>query len=99
MGGDVFVKTGDVVFQEGRVTERALAVRAALGVHLEQAQIHSELDLLFAILPFEPADDNLPWLVFPIVQQTRYVEIHGASMPGMTRQVNGRASQTGGSAR
>src|SRR5216117_3193078 len=73
--------------------ERAFAVRPTGGVHLEQAEVHSQLDLLGAILGFEFSNGNLPRLVVPVLQEVRDVEIHGGNMDAVFFQVNARSDQ------
>ena len=42
VGRDVLVEPRAVVLEEGGMAEGPLAIRPALGVHLQQAQIHAE---------------------------------------------------------
>jgi hypothetical protein len=70
------------------MTHGPFAIRPAFGVHLQEPQIDPELDLLDPILGLEPAHHDLARLVFPVLQQARYVEIHNANMDGRLRQVN-----------
>jgi hypothetical protein len=60
---------------------------------LQQAQIHAKLDFLAPVLGFEPAHDNLARLVVPLLQEIRYIEIHGPNMAADARQVNGSAGE------
>ena len=72
------------------MAERLLPVRAPFGIHLQQAQIDAKLDFLPSVPGFEPPYNNLAWFVFPIIQQSRNVEVHAANMIVRQRQVNGR---------
>ena len=69
VGANVLVKPRLVVLEQGRVAEGPLAVRPALGIHLQQTQIHAKLQLLLAIPGFESADHNLSGLIIPLVQE------------------------------
>ena len=93
MGRDVLVQPRAVVLKEGRMAERPLAIRPALRVHLQQAQIEPKLDFLAPVLRFEPAGDHLARLVLPLVQEMRYVEIHEPNMAAGARQVNASAGE------
>ena len=62
--------------------KRALAIRASFGIHLQEAEIDPQLDLVLPIFGFEPSDDNLSRLIIPLVQQMRYVKVHAANMDG-----------------
>ena len=75
------------------MAERPFAIRPPLRVHLEQAEIQPELDLLATVLRFEPAGDHLAWLVLPLVQEMRYIEIHERNMAVVARQVNVSAGE------
>ncbi|MPN53202.1 hypothetical protein SDC9_200866 [bioreactor metagenome] len=50
------------------MAKRALAVRPAIHIHLQQAEIHAQLQLFLAIFAHELPDNDLPRLVFPVVQ-------------------------------
>src|SRR5439155_10559063 len=65
------------------------------GVHLQQAEVNSQLDFLGAVLGFELSNGNLPRLVVPILQEVRDVEIHGRNMDAVFFQVNGRSNRRG----
>jgi hypothetical protein len=67
---------------------RPLAVRPAFGIHLQEAQVHSKLELFFPISALESPYDHLPGLIFPVFQQTRYVEVHEQNMEGACAGVN-----------
>src|SRR6185312_14056227 len=73
-------------------TKRPLAVRPALGVHLQQPEIDPQLDFLFPILPFEFPDDDLARLVRPMFEDRRDIKIHEANMTAKCWQVNARLS-------
>src|SRR6266498_4105064 len=74
--------------------EGAFPVRSSRSVHLEQAEVHSQLDFLGAILGFEFPNGNLPRLVVPFLQEVRDVEIHGGNMDAVLFQVNARCNRS-----
>jgi hypothetical protein len=74
--------------------KRLLAIGPAFRIHLQEAEINTQLNLLSAILGLEPPDDHLARLVFPILQQSRNVEVHAANMIVCPQQVNGRKKRT-----
>ena len=88
VAGYVFVKARLVIFVERGIAKRPLPVRPAFGIHLQEAQVYAQLDLLSPILGLEPTDYDLPRLVLPLVQEVRYVEIHAPNMNGVPVQVN-----------
>lgn len=53
-----------------------LAIGAAEGVHLEEAQIDAELDFFLPVFALKFPNDNLPGLVIPRLEQMRNIEIH-----------------------
>jgi hypothetical protein len=61
------------------MTKRFLPIGPAERIHLKQPEIHAKLDLLFAVLAFEPADDYLTRLVLPGIKQVRNIHIHLAN--------------------
>src|SRR5438552_3084560 len=65
-----------VVLEQGFAAEWALAVGPARRVHLEQAEVHAQLNSFAAVFNFELADGDLPRLVIPLLQEVRDVEIH-----------------------
>src|SRR5580658_10118338 len=79
-----------VVFQKGFMAEGPFAIRPPFGIHLQQSQVHPELDFVLAVLAAELSDDNLAWLVIPLIQQGGNIETHTLSMEPRTRQVNAR---------
>jgi hypothetical protein len=89
VGRDVLEQPRAVVIKEGSMAEGPFAIRPAFGVHLEQAQIQAELDLLAAVPGLKPAGDHLAGLVLPLVQEMRYIEIHKPNMEAAPWQVNG----------
>ena len=93
VGRDVLVQPRAVILKQGRMAVGPLAVRPALRVHLQQAQIDAKLDFLAPVLGFEPAHNHLARLVVPLVQEMRYIEIHGPNMAVDTRQVNDSAGE------
>src|SRR4030095_7981178 len=76
MRGQMLVKPGLMIFKEARIAHGAFPVRPALGIHLQQAEIHTQLDLLVPVLTLKPADNHLAWLVFPGFKQSRDVIVH-----------------------
>ena len=88
VSGNVLVKPRAVIIKERGMAEGSLAIRPPIRIHLQQAQIHSKLDLFLAVPGSEFPDDNLSRLVFPLGQEIRYVKIHAANMAGMGGQVN-----------
>jgi hypothetical protein len=93
VSADVPVQPRAVMLEERRIAGGPLAIRPALCVHLQQAQIDAKLDFLAPVLCFETAHDNLTRLIVPLVQEIRYVEIHGPNMAADARQVNGSAGE------
>ena len=87
-----FLEELRVIFEKGFPSVRVLAVRAALGVHLEEAEIDAELNFVFAVLAAELANDHLPGLVIPLVEQGRDVKTHTPQyeLLGAASQRNGR---------
>ena len=67
--GAVLLQPGELEVVQRRVTERTLAVRAPLGVHLHEAEIDAQLDFFLAILAHEFPHHHLARLVIPLVQQ------------------------------
>jgi len=65
-----------------------LAVGAAPGVHLQQAQVHAKLYFLHAVHAEEFPDHKLAGLVIPLLQKRRNVEAHGGNMNRAALQVN-----------
>ena len=57
---DVLIKPRLQVFEERSMTERPFAIRPPLGVHLQQTQIHSQLNFLSSVPSLEFANDHLP---------------------------------------
>ena len=57
-----------------------MAVAPPLSVHLQDPQIHPELNLLKAVFALESAHDNLAGLVVPVRQQVCDIEIHSLIM-------------------
>ncbi len=59
-----------VIFEKRRMPQRALAIRAAGGVHLEDAQVEAQLDLLNAVnpLPVRFSDRSQSGFDNPIAQ-------------------------------
>ena len=51
------------------MAHRAFAVRPALGVHLQDAEIDTQLDFLDAILSYEFPDHHLPGTILPLIEQ------------------------------
>src|SRR5882724_8417746 len=76
MRGDMFIEPALMVLEEGKMSERPLAIGTPLGIHLQQTQVHPELDLVLPIFGFEPADHDLSGRIIPLVQQMCYVEVH-----------------------
>jgi hypothetical protein len=62
------------------MAERAFAVRTALSVHLEQAQVHAQLDFIHSFLAGESPHHHLPGLVIPLIEQVRNIEIHALNI-------------------
>src|SRR5208282_617195 len=91
---DVLVKLGLVMFQQRFVAKRPFAVGPPVGVHLQEPKIHAKLDLVPAVLAFEPSDHHLPRLVLPPLQDPRYIEIHNFSMEAVFAQVKQLPSAT-----
>jgi len=58
------------------MSERTLAVGPTLGVHLEKAKVHAQLNSFYPVFAFELPHRDLAWLVFPLVQEVADVEIH-----------------------
>jgi hypothetical protein len=79
------------VFQQRFVAEGPFAIRPPFGIHLQQSQVHPKLDFFQAILAAELSDDNLAWLIIPLVQQGGYIETHTQNMDARSRQVNAKA--------
>jgi hypothetical protein len=88
VSGDVAVKARPVMIEQRGATEGTSSVRTPFGIHLQQTQIHSKLDFLPAVLCLKPANDHLSRLVFPFLQEVRYIEIHIQIMTVYTFQVN-----------
>lgn len=88
IGGQMLVKLCLIMLQQGSISERALPVGPPFGIHLQQAQIHSELNFFLPIFGFKPADDHFPWLIIPLRQKMRYIEIHAPNMYAINMQVN-----------
>src|SRR5581483_2315947 len=59
IGGEMLVELGLIMFVKGGVAERTLAVGPALGIHLKDAEIDSQLNLFGAVLADELADGRL----------------------------------------
>ena len=72
------------------MAEGPFAIRPSFGIHLQQPQVHPELDLLQPILAAELPDDNLAWLIIPLIQQGGYIETHIMNMDARSPQVNAR---------
>ena len=79
------------MFHERFVPEGPFAVRPPLGVHLQQSQVHPELDFFQSIFAAEFADDNLPWLIIPLIQQGGNIKTHNQNMDALRSQVNASA--------
>ena len=75
---NVFVEPRPIVFEQGSMAERPLAIGPPLHIHLQQAQIQPKLNPLTPVLRFEPARNHLTRLILPLVQEMRYIEIHRA---------------------
>ena len=67
-----------VVFEERAVALGACAVGASFGVHLEEAEVESDLDAREAVVALDEADVDLAGLVGPVVEEFGEVEVHGA---------------------
>ena len=70
----------EVIVQLGGETVWALAVGPSLGVHLQQTQIHTELDFLDAILADKSPHTYLARLVIPLAKEVGNIEIHATNM-------------------
>ena len=66
----VFFEADQEVVQQGGVSKRSLAVGAKLGVHLQQAEIDPKLQLLHAILIFNPACIHPAEAVVPVFEDS-----------------------------
>src|ERR671924_570435 len=58
------------------MAEGTFAVGPAVGVHLQEAEIHSQLDFFHPVLSLELPYQHPAGLVFPAVQKVRDVEVH-----------------------
>ena len=76
MGAAILLQPGFVVLEQRFVAEGSFAVRPARGIHLKQAEVHAQLNLLGAVFGFELSDGDLTRLVIPLLQEVRDVEIH-----------------------
>jgi hypothetical protein len=74
--GHVLLQPGLVVLEQGGVAHRLFAVGAAVDIHLQEPEIHAELDLRLAIPSGEFPDDDLPRLIVPILEEVRDIEVH-----------------------
>src|SRR6185437_11365265 len=90
IGRQMLVQPGLVVIEERIMAEGTLAIGPAFGVHLQQAEIDTQLDFFLAVLALEFPDNNLSGFVRPVLEQWRNVEVHGANMNAKWRQVNAR---------
>ncbi len=92
LAAEFFEEIG-VIFEQGLAAIGMFAIGAPLGVHLEEAEIDTELNFVFAILAAEFANDHLPGLVIPLVEQGRNVETHTHQyeLLRVASQRNGRA--------
>lgn len=80
----------------GLMTQGLATVGTPEGVHLEDAEVDPELDLL-AVLALETARDDLAGLVLPVLQHRGEVERHRAVNMGTTRgTVNAATSDHAG---
>ena len=67
--GEVLVELVDVEVEERRKARGPFAVGPPLGVHLQDAQVHPELDFFHAVLADKFPHHHLARLVIPLVQQ------------------------------
>jgi hypothetical protein len=72
------------------VAKGPFAIRASFGIHLQKSQVHTELDLFHPIPAAELSDDNLAWLIVPLIQQGGDVITHTTNMDANSLQVNAR---------
>src|SRR5438067_5820140 len=75
-----------VIIQQRRMTKGTLAIRTPVGIHLEQSQVHPQLDFFDSILADKPPHDDLARLVLPLVEDVRNIEIHYANINPSGRQ-------------
>lgn len=85
------VKLVQVILVKRFAAKGAFAIRPAFGIHLQETEIDAQLDFFLAILAHEFSDDNLPWLIIPLIQQGRYIETHCHTMDFNSLQVNALA--------
>ena len=66
----VLFEADQEVVQQGGVPKRPLTVRAKLGVHLQQAEVDPQLQLIYAILIFDPARIHPAEAVVPVFEDS-----------------------------
>ena len=76
MGVEVLLQPGSEMLVESFVSERFFAIRATESIHLEQTEVNAKLNFFLTVFAFEAPNNYLPCLVFPVVEQVRYIEVH-----------------------